>query len=134
MYFVFCFYQARQKTYQHTRNSLNSQCAGVDRVCRAFRLSIKLVVIKPCYWQKWITGFILANSRVCLLQVERLYLSWWPDRAFRLVASKPCYWLRRIKLFISANSRVCLLQVGRLYTKYNIKERFIADGKLKAIV
>ena len=36
-----------------------------------------LVVNKPCYWLKWITWFILANSRDCLLQVQlqvkRLY-------------------------------------------------------------
>ena len=36
---------------------------------RAFRLVVKLVVNKPCYWLKWITWFILANSKVCLLQL-----------------------------------------------------------------
>ena len=36
----------------------------------AFRLVIKLLVNKPCYWLKWIRWFILANSRDGLLQVD----------------------------------------------------------------
>ena len=40
---------------------------------KAFRLEVKLIVNNICYWLKQITWYILANSRCCLLQVERLY-------------------------------------------------------------
>ena len=39
--------------------------------------AFQLVVNNLCYWLKWITWFVLANSRVCLLQIESLYWSVW---------------------------------------------------------
>ena len=39
----------------------------------SFCRTLRLVVNKPCYWLKQITRFVSANSRVCLLQVERPY-------------------------------------------------------------
>ena len=41
---------------------------------RAFRLVVEPVLSKPCYWLKQIRCLVSANIRVCLVQVERLYI------------------------------------------------------------
>ena len=67
--------------------SLLTGLPEIKQINRAFRLVIKLLVNKPCYWLEQIPCYwlkqipwrIVANSTCCLLQVylqvERLYIS-----------------------------------------------------------